>query len=174
MNGSNYFHARRAASLVIVSLIVIALILIVGIGAIYIKSDLNSSNTTNVRSTTGNPFLNPYYLSKSSGVSCIGTGGGFNGTDYPAPCFSSTISEAYVFNCASTAASLSGCQARFNSTLSPGSPTYTITVWYPITGETGESSLDNCKFVDSPQPSYGYCISLNSTSFILSIGGPGP
>lgn len=121
------------------------------------------------------PFNYPMYLS-SSGASSTWF---FNGTTYSLPGFYSDINEAYVFNinnCASPASSSSGCIEQIVSTLNPQNR-YNMTVWYPYVNQnSSEPSWANCMYYvkGTSGTSYAYCISLNSTAFIVSEPGPPP
>ena len=88
-----------------------------------------------------------------------------------APCFVYTKNLAVVFNCASEAASPSGCTTKVVSPLMPEAA-YQITIWYPVVGQPGETSSENCKWTTSGNSGqyffYSTCISINSTSFIAT------
>ena len=99
---------------------------------------------------------------------------------YPVPCFGPN-SGAYLFNCAVTAATSQGCTQRVNITGS-SSQSFTVTVWYPYVNYNGEQPWQNCKYMlpDIPTPPgpqgpyYAYCISVNSTSFFITLPSPPP
>jgi hypothetical protein len=85
----------------------------------------------------------------------------------PVPCTASEFSQAFIFNCAAQATLASGCTTQVPSSLGAS---YTITVWYPYTGQPGEPKGDNCKYSvpgDTGSP-YAYCFMVNATSFALS------
>lgn len=118
------------------------------------------------------PFNYPMYLS-SSGASSTWF---FNGTTYSLPGFSSDINEAYVFNinnCAIPASSSSGCTEQIVSTVNPQNR-YNMTVWYPYVNQnSSEPSWTNCMYYvkGAAGTPYAYCISLNSTAFLMSEPG---
>ncbi len=107
------------------------------------------------------------YLSYASPT---GEGGCSGPTGY-VPCFVYTKNLAVVFNCASEAASPSGCTTKVVSPLKPEAA-YQITIWYPIVGQPGETSSETCKWTTSGNSGqysfYSTCISINSTSFIVT------
>jgi len=92
----------------------------------------------------------------------------------PVPCIASQFSQAFIFNCASEAATASGCVRQVSSGVgNPASPltNYTITVRYPYLNQPGEPAWANCMFSvsgDTTSP-WGYCFMVNSTSFALSF-----
>lgn len=101
--------------------------------------------------------------------SFLANGGGCAENNNPAPCTTSEFSQAFIFNCASQAATPSGCTTQVPSS-GPWGSSYTITVRYPYTGQPGEPATDNCMFsvpgvTGSP---YAYCFMVNATSFALS------
>ena len=75
------------------------------------------------------------------------------------PCFGG---DAYVFNCASAAATSQGCTA---STTAPYS-SYVMNIKYPF-ADQAEPSWANCLWTIAQGQGYAYCISINSTSFIV-------
>jgi len=85
----------------------------------------------------------------------------------PVPCITSEFSQAFIFNCATQAATASGCTAQVPSSLGAS---YTITVWCPYAGQPGEPTGDNCKFSvpGDTSPPYAYCFMVNATAFALS------
>jgi hypothetical protein len=101
-----------------------------------------------------------------------------NGTAYAEPCWASELSGAYVFDCASAAASQAGCSVTLvGSGTFPGSGqssspilNNTLTVWFPYTGGAAQPAGTNCYFLvahhytGSP---YGDCYALNSTAFVI-------
>jgi hypothetical protein len=99
------------------------------------------------------------YIYLSAGGFCSGPGG------YE-PCWGGT--DAYVFDCASSAATPEGCTQIVTSTLAPY-PSYTIDIRYPFTNQT-TPSWANCLWTVAgvtPGQGYAYCISVNSTSFVI-------
>lgn len=114
------------------------------------------------------PFNSSVYLSSDVG-SCRGPAG-------YAPCFGGDLSQAEVFNCASAAASPSGCTQRVVSSSNPQN-SYQITIWYPYVGHSNESSWANSVYTDSGDPGQyydAYCISISSTAFIVTEPAPPP
>jgi len=114
------------------------------------------------------PFNSSVFLSSDVG-SCSGPSG-FT------PCFGGNFSQAEVFNCTSAAASASGCTQLV---INPSEPqnSYQITIWYPYFGHSNEPSWANCIYTDSGDPGqyYGaYCVSVNSTAFIVTEPAPPP
>ena len=105
------------------------------------------------------------YLSASS--ICTGPGG-------YAPCWGG---DAYVFNCASAAATQKGCIQQVVTTIltevSPP-PSYVINIRYPFANQT-EPSWANCLWTEqgiTPGQGYANCMLVNSTSFIMGIQAP--
>jgi len=107
-------------------------------------------------------------------------------TWYEIPCLGFNA-DPVVFNCAAAAASPEGCTLRVNTTgeytPQPSGPNYfTVTIWYPYVNDTAGYPGVNCKYIvpsvptpPGPQgPYYGYCISLNSTAFIVTQRAPPP
>ena len=155
------------------------------------SSVTSSQNTSSVganSSSAAYPFTNPGYLTQSGGCAASYSS---NGTAYAEPCvFGGTISDALVFNCLAAAALPSGCAGQItalsgevfppvnNSGPAFNSPVLnnTVTVWYPYVGNAAkEPSWANCMYAVAHGPSaateFAFCVSLNSTSFIVS--GPG-
>ena len=86
----------------------------------------------------------------------------------PVPCITGEFSQAFNFDCAVQAATVSGCTTQVPSSLGAN---YTITVWYPLIGHPMEPAGDNCKFsvpgyTLSP---YQYCFMVNATAFAMSL-----
>lgn len=82
----------------------------------------------------------------------------------PWPCTTDYLSGAVVFNCASEAATTSGCTQHV---LPAG---YTITIWYPYNDQPNEPLGANCKASvvgNGAYPYFGGCISINSTAFVF-------
>ncbi len=114
------------------------------------------------------PFNTSVYLTSDVG-SCRGPAG-------YAPCFGGALNQAELFNCTSAAALSSGCTQRVVSSSNP-QKSYQITIWYPYLGHSNESSSANCIYTDSGEPGqyYGaYCVSINSTAFIVTEPAPPP
>jgi len=92
----------------------------------------------------------------------------------PVPCTTSEFSEAFIFNCATEAATSSGCTRQVSSGVGDaGSPltSYTITVRYPYVNQTGEPAGANCMFSvrGDTVPPYGNCFMVNATAFAMSV-----
>ena len=102
--------------------------------------------------------------------SFLANGGGCAENNNPVPCVTSGFSQAFIFNCAAQAASASGCTAQVPSSGPWSATSYTITVWYPYSGQPGEPAGANCMFSvpgDTASP-YAYCFMVNATAFALS------
>jgi hypothetical protein len=99
--------------------------------------------------------------------------GGCTASGYPVPCITDLFSEAFLFNCASAAATTAGCKAVLKSTTGVPPANYTITVRYPRPNLPGEPAWANCVYNERGEPSiFGYCFMVNSTTFAFSEGGP--
>ena len=109
-------------------------------------------------------------------------------TWYESPCFGveTNGTSVVVFNCAAAAATKQGCTQRVNTTgqgaPQPAGPHYfAVTVWYPYINYSLYPGV-NCRFTEPSVPAppgpgppiYAYCISFNSTSFIVAEQAPGP
>ncbi len=89
-------------------------------------------------------------------------------------CFGADYSSAEIFNCASQAASQSGCTWKI---ISPSDPQYgsLVTVRYSNTSPDG--GLSSCEYTDNgDQGNYyhAYCVATSSTSFIITKHAPPP
>jgi hypothetical protein len=114
------------------------------------------------------PFNSSVYLSSEVGA-CRGPSG-------YAPCFGDDLSQAEVFNCLNAASLASGCTRSVVSSSNPQN-SYQITIWYPYVGHSNESSWANSVYTDSGDLGqyYGaYCVSINSTAFIVTEPAPPP
>ena len=114
------------------------------------------------------PFSSSVYLSSDVG-SCRGPAG-------YAPCFGGYFNQTEVFNCASAAASPSGCTQLVVGSSEPHN-SYQITIRYPYIGHSNESSWANCIYTDSGDAGQyfgAYCISISSTAFIVTEPAPPP
>jgi hypothetical protein len=85
-----------------------------------------------------------------------------------APVFGKNIDEAVIFNCASAAATPSGCQT---TVISPEDTTYNfdMTIWYPCADAAAATT--NCCFLPKigySTPFYGWCASTDTGSFIIT------
>ena len=81
--------------------------------------------------------------------------------------------NAYLFNCASAAATPQGCTQQVTSTLAPY-PSYVINIKYPFANQS-VPSWANCLWTVqgiTPGQDYAYCISVNSASFIMGEQAP--
>ncbi|HKW03948.1 MAG TPA: hypothetical protein VJN71_01495 [Nitrososphaerales archaeon] len=89
------------------------------------------------------------------------------------PCTTEELTGAFIFNCASEAATSAGCAAQVASALAGSDlpSSYTITVWYPYSNQPAQPAGANCKYsvMGDTAPPYGYCYSVNSTAFVLSF-----
>ena len=102
----------------------------------------------------------------------------------PGPCIGYRLSDALVFNCAAAAATPSGCSEIYSEGVrySAAPPVnYTVTVWYPSYGQPNEPASANCMYISSPvgamgepssSPSFGYCLMVGPTSFVVSLPFP--
>jgi hypothetical protein len=151
-----------------------------------VTSYQNTSSVGANSSSAAYPFANPGYITQSESGGCSASYS-WNGTAYAEPCsFGGTIQDALVFNCLLAAAALpSGCAGQITAlpgelfppanNTGPGSPVLnnTMTVWYPyVSNAPNEPSWANCMYAVAHGPSaateYAFCVSLNSTSFIVS------
>jgi hypothetical protein len=105
---------------------------------------------------------------------CTGPGG-------YAPCFGGSMpnNTPYFFNCAAAASTLQGCTQKVTYAgvplVSPA-PSYVINIRYPFTNQTAPWWA-NCVWTVqgiTPGQEYGYCMSVNSTSFALGEPTPPP
>jgi hypothetical protein len=154
----------------VIALLVIGVVMLSAIGISFPGRFTHSGTTTTTVTINPSavPFNSSVYLSSQVG-SCKGPSG-------YGPCFGGNFSQAEVFNCASAAASTSGCVWRVAS---PSNPqlSYQITIWYPYAGHANEPLWANCIFTHSGDPGryYGaYCISISSTGFIVTEPSPPP
>jgi len=145
-----------------------------------IVSTTTDTATETQTSTTTDTVVNtiPWY-----GLAYLGSLPGcsvsYGSTSYPGACFSPK-SDPVLFNCAAAAASSQGCTQQITITGS-SKLNFTITVWYPYTNYNGEQPWQNCKYVEplptppGPDgPYYAYCISVNSTAFLVALPALGP
>ncbi|HEV2389250.1 MAG TPA: hypothetical protein VGS04_00860 [Nitrososphaerales archaeon] len=96
------------------------------------------------------------------------------------PCDTQRFSGALVFGCAAAAATPSGCSETWSDTTRYSAApivNYTATVWYPSYNQPNEPASANCMYFVFPvgalgnpttPPSFGYCLMVNSTSFVVS------
>jgi hypothetical protein len=118
--------------------------------------------------TTQETWVNPlgYLVANIIDSFCHGP------TGYEA-CVGGDFASAELFNCSSQAATASGCTWKVISSSSPQYGTE-VTVWYPY---TGSSEPWNCLYTDSGNSGNyysAYCISSNSTAFVVSEPVPPP
>lgn len=135
----------------------------------------NTLTVTSIQTTTQTvanrtiPWYGLYYLSAAPGCAVS-----YGVHSYPAPCFA--YSGGVLFDCAAAAATPQGCTEKVNIT-GTSNQNFIITIWYPY--NTGVPS-QNCKWTESlptppgPDSAFAYCISVNSTSFLISEPAPGP
>jgi hypothetical protein len=110
----------------------------------------------------------------TAGTICTGPGG-------YAPCFGGSMpnNTPYFFNCAAAAATPQGCTERVTYAGAPlisPAPSYVINIRYPFTNQTAPWWA-NCVWTVqgiTPGQEYGYCMSVNSTSFALGEPTPPP
>jgi hypothetical protein len=115
------------------------------------------------------PASRSYMTAPSVGSFCSETTQNYTGN---VPCFADTRSQAYVFNCTSTAATPSGCTA----TMGTGSSAFNVTVWYPAKNQTFPWA--GCYYIVSnasgkTSADWEVCIALTSNSFVVATP-PGP
>ncbi|HMK82503.1 MAG TPA: hypothetical protein VK503_02175 [Candidatus Bathyarchaeia archaeon] len=159
-----------------VAVMVLLIIGVAGAGAIVtfspVDNFIHSIGPVSVTETgivnAASPFNSTLYLSSDVG-SCRGPAG-------YVPCFGGSFSQARLFNCATAAASPSGCTQLVVSSSNPQN-SFQITIWYPYVGHSNEPSWANCIYTDSGDPGqyYGaYCVSVSSTEFIVTEPAPPP
>ena len=156
----------KGATRLVLSAIVVGVI-IGGIGAISLADHFSRTVTVTETSTLNVASLPLYYLYPI---------GACDGSPSKSPCFGGNFSQALVFNCARAAASSSGCSEQVGSTyeIVVGSG-YHLTIWYPYWNSTYEWVNCMYEYGGNPgQPQYAYCISTNSTAFIISEPAPPP
>lgn len=97
----------------------------------------------------------------------------------PGPCETQRFSDAMIFTCAAAAATPSGCSVIWSTgvrySVAP-IVNYTVTVWYPSYNQPNEPASANCYYTVFPvgalgRPtavSFGYCLMVNSASFVVS------
>jgi hypothetical protein len=135
-----------------------------------------TQSNKSISKVTGFPFENPVFLSTEVGP-CTGSTG-------VAPCFGGRAT-AMIFNCLSAAATTMGCTEEFVSgssqTFQEGARTTTytakfqITIWYPHSPSPIGQPWTNCGYTESGDRGtiiYAYCITSNSTAFLVSKPGP--
>ena len=138
-------------------------------------TESETSTTTETVASTTVPWYGLTYLGAVPGCAVS--------TDpptawYPVPCFG--YSGPHLFNCAAAANTSQGCTQRINIT-GTSNQSFAVTVWYPYVNYTGPA-WQNCKYTvpsvpnpPGPQgPYYAYCISVNSTSFLITEPAPPP
>jgi hypothetical protein len=134
-----------------------------------------STSATTLTVTSGQLLpANDSFLYLSASSVCGGPGG-------IAPCWGGD--DAYIFTCASAAATPQGCTQQVNSTLtSPPLSSYKINIRYPFANQTTQewnqvgSSIVNCLWTvqgDYPGQGYAHCVSIGLTSFIIGVYQPG-
>lgn len=139
----------------------IALVGVVALIAVGSHFMVPSSTSTTLTPTTAVSTASIYLLS------AVGTCKGPTGYT---PCFGGNVTEAELFNCANAATSSAGCTKVVVSP-SDASVSYEITVWYPYLAHSSEPSWANCKYQssgDAGQQYFAYCLSTNSTAFIVT------
>jgi hypothetical protein len=129
-----------------------------------------TATTTSVVSTTAKPFPQvPYDGIVLYATNADGCSGGYS------PCFSSDFSQAYVFTCATAAATPQGCTVQINSTKSISFIRFAI--WFPYMNQSaGAPSWANCAWNapgGSPSQFYAvfpsYCIPIGVNAFIMTM-----
>jgi hypothetical protein len=130
------------------------------------SAQIGASNPRALHLENPPPFPRSEYLAPAwnNGSGCsVSENGVFAG----APCFTRNIDDAFVFDCASQAATAAGCK----TTVVSSDPAYNfdVTVWYPCKDPTGTDA--NCCFLPSvgyDTPFNDWCISVGSNSFIIA------
>ena len=160
--GATILHGiSRMATAIVVTLVVVGVIAAV------------SRIETNTHPA---PAVQPTITSSGAHVYLLSAVGACKGPAGYTPCFGGDVTQAEIFNCASAAASASGCAKLV---VDPTNPqlTYHITVWYPYADDNGGTFPANCRYESSGDPThyyYAYCIPLNATSFIVTEPSPPP
>ncbi len=92
----------------------------------------------------------------------------------PAPCWGS---DAYTFNCLAEAATPQGCAETVQIKGTAGG-NYSVVIWYPYVNSSSGIVWENCRFYllppAGPGYTYAYCVSVNSTSFLVGQPSPPP
>ncbi len=154
------------ATVIVAALIVAASILVV---APTLRATTTTTERTTLTSTsTGSVTVATSFLFLTASGICTAPGG-------YAPCWGI---EAYVFHC-TTQNLLAGpytpqCAQRVTSTVAPY-PSYNTTVTFPSARQGNQPPWANCQWNVAgitPGQGYGYCVLLNSSSFIM--GEPAP
>ncbi len=134
-------------------------------------ADIGQLTASSVEPNDPPPFSNPDFLhpawSGSGGCSVSA-----NGQSAGAPCFGGDIDWAVTFDCAAEAATSAGCKTTVVSELDT-SYNYDMTIWYPCSQAPGPDA--NCCFQQTgydDTPTFGWCISTGSNSFIISKSQP--
>ena len=141
-------------------------------GTNFISTSKGSQPETSTTESSTIPQWVPIYLDSQQGCSS-GSGAG---SWTPSGCWSTSLSEAVVFNCVAAAAGPEGCTLRVpikNTTES-----FIVTVWLNYTGndyilsDTLPPHISNCTWSYTTtmptHPPLAYCPLLNSTSFLLA------
>jgi hypothetical protein len=157
--------------------VTVMLLLLVGVaGVSAIATMLLDGHLIGPAIVTETRTINPSLMPFNSSVFLSSDVGPCRGPSGYAPCFGGDLSQAEVFTCAIAAASSSGCTQYVVSSSNPQN-SYQITIWYPYLGHSNEPYWTNCNYTDSGDPGqyYGaYCISISSTSFIVTEPAPPP
>ena len=152
--------------------VIVLLIVAVGVGVVAIETPSSSGPhttattvvVTSSSTTTETITIATEYLSNH----CVAPGG----ATYVGPCYSTSIGDAAVFNCAAAAATPEGCTQRvFINGSSTAS--FVVRVNYPVSNIENGSLGDNCELSilypsGTAGPGAAYCIPLNSTAFYIS------
>ena len=143
--------------------IVFASLTLIEHGQVTISTTTTTMTQTNTTTTTTRTIIQTNVLTSSWMFLSVS---GNCGPGRPAaagqelPCFGA---DAYVFNCASAAATSQGC------TTSTTGPYPIMNIEYPF-ADQAEPSWANCLWTVqgiAQGQGYAYCISINSTSFIM-------
>lgn len=144
-------------------------------------SSLPSAYTLVAGDEWGQIVLMHFRVTPSDNLPRVGDFLSSTGGCSPGPCAGFRLSDAIVFNCASAAATPTGCSATYSEGVRYSAApivNYTVTVWYPSYNQPNEPASANCEYEVSPvgalmkpdaPPSFGYCLMINSTSFVVSF-----
>lgn len=162
-----------AISAVVIGLVVILMLTTISPQSATTTASTSMSSSTNAGATTSttssgasssNSASSETSSSSTASLAYLSTGGGCSAGGKAAPCWGGT---AYVFECLSAAGTQQGC-TQLVSTTTPNW-NFTVNIRYPFTNQT-MPSWANCLWNvlgAVPGQGYGYCSTVNSTSFII-------
>ena len=140
-------------------------------------SSLPANYTLVVGDEWGQIELLHFAVVPSSNLPVVGSflsaSGGCAENASPVPCVTSLFSDAFIFDCATQAATASGCTTNVSAGIGNApsrTAPFTITVWYPYLNQPGEPAYDNCKFSvpGDTVNTFGQCFVVNATAFAMS------